>query len=158
MQVEKDAADILLDRRRRLPIAAPFFLKWFGKKEISLWVKSNKAGTSLRVSSYYAGLGVSQEFLDNITVDAALKLHAYKGVAVSKMIACAIINSYAWHYLLTPLLAFYIRWNCDQLYQVATVNWLLLSGDTQHFITTIRRAHQMTVTAPTLSQQMTEGS
>lgn len=156
--IEKDAADILLDRRKRLPMPAPFFLKWFGKKEIGLWVKLTRAGTSYRISRYYAQLGVTQETLENLTIDEALKLHATKGVILSKMIACAVLNGYVSGYLLTPALAWYIRWNADQIYQQAIINWLILHGDVAHFISIIRSAHRMTVTMPILSQQKTKGS
>lgn len=152
MQIEHDAADLLLDRRKRLPMPAPFFLRWFGIKEIGLWVKSNRGGTSLRVSRYYAKLGITQETLERLTIDEALKLHASKGVLVSKIVACAILNGYLSGALLTSILAFYIRWNADPAYQFAILNWLLLRGDTGNFISTIRSASKMRVTMPILSQ------
>lgn len=150
-KIEQEAAEIILDRRKRLPMPAPFFLRWFGKKEIGFWVKANRAGTGYRISRYYAQLGVTQEVLEKLTVDEALKLHAAKGFLVSKMLACAILNGYFSGWLFTKLLAFYIRENSDYMYQLGLVNWLLLHGELSYFISTIRSVSKLRVTMPILS-------
>lgn len=154
-QIEKDAADILLERRKRLPLPAPFFLKWFGVKYISAWVKLGTYGTGLRRSSYYASMGIKQDELDNLTVDKATLLFAVHGKALSKMVAVSILNGWISGFLFTRLLALYLRWNAEQPNMFGIVNWLIYYGDTTDFINTIRSAYLLTVTQPMMSHKAT---
>ena len=151
--IEKDAADLLLNRRKKLPVPAPIFLRLFKVKYINFWVKSGTYGTGMRRSSYYAGTNITQEELEDLTVDRATKLFALHGDVVSKMIAVSILNGWISGFLFTRLLAFYLRWNAEPVYMLGMCNWLLFQGSTKDFINTIRSAYHLTVTAPTLSQK-----
>ncbi len=90
---EQHAAENLLQRGVKIKIAAPRFIRW-AKKTISLKVGSPYQGTLLRISSYYCGMGIQDNKLENLTVEEALLLMKVHGVALSKAVACAVLNGY----------------------------------------------------------------
>ncbi len=151
-QTEKFAADTLLQKGVQIKIRAPFFIRCFGKKTIVLTVTSPFEGTMHRVASYYLSTGLTLEQLDNITAEKALQLMAVHGKLISKAVAVAVLNSYVSGYLFTPLLAWYLRWNCkaNELYLLISV--LLLYGGVSDFMNTTRSVRKMKLTTPSMGQ------
>ncbi|MGY3054383.1 hypothetical protein ACVWYG_002590 [Pedobacter sp. UYEF25] len=151
-QIEQAAADTLLERGIPIPIAAPFFIRWFGKKEIHPKIKSPYYGTQLRVSSYFASTGLTVEALENISVADANLVFARHGKVISKIIACALINTRFRGWLFTKALASYLRWNVKTIKMLDVVYYLIVLGNTRDFLNIIRSAQSLTITAPNLSQ------
>jgi len=154
---EKAAADIILDRGVRINIPAPFFLRWFGKKEFSFSVKRPRYGTGLRISSYYIGTEIADEQLDNLTTYGSLLLYRDHGQVICKIVACGILNSWASGYLFTKVLAWYLSWNCTEERLCAIADFLVVFGIAKPFMNTIRSVRMLVITNPNLGQ-MTQGS
>lgn len=152
--IEKFAADTILQRGVKVLIPAPFFLRLVGKKTVSVKLSSPFEGTMHRVASYYLSTGITEDILEGITVEAALALHAKHGKAISKAVACAILNGYVSGYLFTKPLAWYLRWNLTPigLFNITTV--LLIYGGISDFINTTKSVRKMTLTMPKMGQKV----
>lgn len=154
---ERLASETILQRGVKVKIAAPFFLRWIGKKTVNLRLTSPYEGTMHRVSAYYLSTGITEEQLEEITVEEALALMSIHGKAISKAVACGILNGYWSGMLFTSFLAWYLRWHCKPRELFALTTALLLYGGAADFMSTTRSVRQMKVTAPNLGQK-TKGS
>jgi len=153
MQVEKLAADRILNKGVRIAMRAPFFMRWIGKKTVSLTIRSPYEGTMHRVASYYLSTGIKLEQLENITHEESLALMVAHGGTLTKAVACAWLNGYWSGKWLTKPLAAYMRWHCmpEQIATIATM--LLIYGGTSDFINITRSVRMMKITAPRTGQQ-----
>lgn len=154
---ERLVAETILQRGVKVKIAAPFFLRWIGKKTITVRLTSPFEGTMYRVSSYYLSTGITDEKLEDITTEEALVLMSIHGKAISKAVACALLNGYWSGMLFTRFLGWYLRWHCKPRELFALTTALLIYGGAQDFMSTTRSVRQMKATAPNLGQK-TKGS
>lgn len=150
--VERLAAENILQRGIKIKIAAPFFLRWFGKKTITAKLYSPYEGTLMRVSAYYLSTGLKDHQLDNITVENSLLLLSIHGKAISKAVACALLNGYWSGLLFTKPLAWYLRWNLKAQELFTLTYALLIYGGTSDFMSTTRLVRSMKTTSPNLGQ------
>lgn len=156
-QIEKFAADTLLQKGVQIKIRAPFLFRCFGKKTVKLTITSPMEGTLHRVAGYFLQTGLTLEQIDNITVEKAIELMYLHGKQINKAVAVAVLNGYVSGYLFTRLLAWYLRWNCKSNEQFILVNLLLLYGGVEDFINITRSVRAMKITTPTMGQK-TKGS
>lgn len=149
---ERLAAETILQRGVKVKIAAPFFLRWIGKKTITIRLTSPYEGTMYRVSAYYLSTGIKDDKLEDITTEEALALMSIHGKSISKAVACALLNGYWSGMLFTKFVAWYLRWHCkpNELFVLATA--ILIYGGTQDFMNTTRSVRQMKATSPNLGQ------
>lgn len=154
--IEKLATETILQRGVKIKIAAPWIIRWF-KKTITLRLTSPYEGTVMRVASYYLSTGLKDHQLEEISIEESLALMSVHGKAISKAVACAILNSYWRGKLFTRPLAWYLRWHCKprELFGITTA--LLLYGGVADFINTTRSVRKMKTTSPRLGQA-TSGS
>ena len=89
MNIEKHAADILLDRGVSWPVPAPWFLRILGKKRLKITVKALRLGTLYELSGLYASMGISQEDLSK-DPHALIRNHMK---TVCRITAICILNS-----------------------------------------------------------------
>ena len=151
---ERLAAETILQRGVKVKIAAPFFLRWIGKKTIGIRLTSPFEGTMYRVSAYYLSTGISDEKLNDLTTEEALALMAVHGKAITKAVACAILNGYWSGKLFTNFLAWYLRWHCKPQELFALTTAVLIYGGAQDFMNTTRLVRQMKMTSPNLGQKV----
>jgi len=157
LATERLAAETILHRGVKVKIAAPWFIRWL-KKTVTIRLTSPYEGTMHRVATYYLSAGIKSQKLEEITVEESLALMSLHGKAISKAVACAILNGYfAGNKLFTRILAHYLRWHCKprELFALATA--LLIYGGTSDFMNTTRSVRRMTITPPNLGQK-TKGS
>ena len=147
---ERLAAETILQRGVKCKIAAPFFLRMFGKKTITIKLGSPYQGTMFRVSSYYLSTGISDHKLEEITTEEAVALMSIHGKAISKAVACAVLNGYWSGKLLTKPFAWYLRWHCNPRELFALIAALLIYGGTSDFMNTTRSVRAMKITSPNL--------
>lgn len=154
--IERLAAETILQRGVKVKIPAPWFIRWF-KKSWVVVLKSPFEGTMLRVSTYYLSTGLKDEKLENITTEETLQLMQVHGKAISRAVACAILNGYWKGKLLTRPFAWYLRWHltAQEIFGLTTA--LLLYGGTADFMNTTRLVRKMKATTPSLGQK-TKGS
>lgn len=155
---ERLAAETILQRGVKVKIAAPFFLKWFGKKTISARLTSPYEGTMHRVSAYYLSTGIKEDQLEDLSIEEALALMSMHGKTISRAVACALLNGYWSGKLFTRPVAWYLRWHCKPRELFALITAILIYGGSQDFMSTTRSVRQMKVTTPNLGQKKTEGS
>ncbi len=153
---ERLAAETILQRGVKVKIPAPFIIRWF-KKTITLRMGSPFEGTLLRVSRYYLSTGIDSRKIDNLTVEEALVFMGLHGKAISKAVACAILNGYWSGKLFTNFLAWYLRWHMSPKDLFALTTALLIYGGTSDFMNTTRLVRKMKATTPNLGQK-TKGS
>ena len=150
---ERLAAETILQRGVKVKIAAPFFLRWIGKKTVTLRLTSPFEGTMYRVSAYYLSTGIKDHQLEDISTEEALALMSVHGKTISKAVACAILNGYWSGKLFTRFLGWYLRWHCKPRELFALVTAVLIYGGTQDFMSTTRSVRQMKATTPNLGQE-----
>lgn len=134
-----------------MPLQAPFLFRLFGKKTIDVVVKPPKLGTSLRISSLYARMGISADQLQELGQENLHGLFLAHGFAMLRIVATAILNSF-WLCWLNPVLAFWLKWKVGQKELLSLTYILVMLGGYENFPNTIRWAERMTVTKPNLSQ------
>lgn len=154
LQIEKFAADTILQKGVAIKVLAPFFLRWFGKKTISLTITSPFEGTMHRIARYYLSTGITTDQLEGITVEKATELHLKHSKAISKAVAVAVLNGYVKGLLFTKFLAWYLRWHLTPQIMLSLVSILILHGGTQDFITITKSVRKMKLTTPTLGQKV----
>ncbi len=150
---ERLAAETILQRGVKVKVAAPFFLRWIGKKTINLTLTSPFEGTMYRVSAYYLSMGIADEKLEDITTEEALVLMSVHGKTISKAVACAILNGYWSGKLFTRFLGWYLRWHCKPRELFALITAVIIYGGTQDFMNTTRSVREMKATSPNLGQR-----
>ena len=155
---ERLAAETILQRGVKVKIAAPFFLRWIGKKTITLKLTSPFEGTMYRVSAYYLSTGIKDDVLEDLSTEEALALMSVHGKAISKAVACAVLNGFWSGKLFTRILAWYLRWHCKPNELFSLISFLLVYGGASDFMNTTRSVRQMKATTPNLGQKKTKGS
>jgi hypothetical protein len=154
--IERLAAETILQRGVKVKIPAPWFIRWL-KKSWVVVLKSPFEGTMLRVATYYLSTGLKDEKLENITTEETLQLMQVHGKAISKAVACAILNGYWKGKLFTRPFAWYLRWHLTSQELFGLTTALVLFGGTADFMNTTRLVRKMKATTPNLGQ-MTKGS
>lgn len=151
---EKFAADTILQRGVKVKIPAPFLLRLFRKKTVSLTLTSPFEGTMHRVASYYLRTGITMDMLEDLTPEEALNLQVKHGKTISKAVAVAILNGYWKGKLFTRVLAWYLRWHLKPTELYALTTTLLIYGGVQDFINTTKSVRKMKLTTPKLGQEV----
>lgn len=151
--VERLAADQILDRGARMKMRAPFLLRIIGIKEVSLTVRAPYEGTLHRVASYYLSTGLSSEKLENLTHEEALGIMVAHGKSLRRAVACAWLNGYWTGKLFTKPLAHYMKWHCKPV-EISTIAMLILIyGGAADFMSTTRSVRMMKITTPKMGQK-----
>lgn len=153
-QTEKRAAEVLLQKGVKIRVRAPWFLRLFRKKSLSLTVSSLYEGTVHRVAHYYLSTGIAHNQLENTTIEQALSLMKNHGKALSKAVACAVLNGYVSGWLFTPMLARFLRWNAKPSEITTLLNYVLLYGGVEDFMNTTRLVRKMKLTSPKTGHQV----
>lgn len=152
---ELGAVDTILQRGVKIHIVAPWFIRWF-KKTVTLRVGSPFEGTLLRVSRYYLSTGLESHKLESLTVENALVLMSIHGKAISRAVACAMLNGYISGKLFTRPLAWYLRWHMTPQQLLGMTRTLLIYGGTADFMNTTRLVRNMKATTPNLGHKTEE--
>jgi hypothetical protein len=158
-EIERAAAMALLDRGIAFRLPAPWLLRLFGKKKLSISVKRLRLGTLLHLSAI-AEMGtleplpvdddraavISEMAAEPLTLP--IKVIAERRKEVALKVACCLLNSRIKIKLLSRPLARYLRWavHPDQLQEL--VMWLFVYGRAESFTTTTKLLRRMTMTMP----------
>lgn len=150
--VEQLAADTILQRGVKFKLAAPWYIRWF-KKSISVTLRCPSLGTMMQVSSHYLATGIKSHEIEEVTIEQSLALMSIHGKALSKALACALLNGRLKSWLFTKMLANYLRWHCKPSALFALVTALTIYGGAADFMNTTRSVRHMTATTPKLGQK-----
>lgn len=114
-EIEIEAADALLDVGVSLPlirIKIPFRRR---PLRIRMTMRRPCLGNQIRIARLYLETGVSHEEMARFNKHEELAFMALHGVRVSKMVALTICRGRLTGRLLTPLVAWMLRWMVDDL-------------------------------------------
>lgn len=144
-QVEKQVANILLERGVKVQLKAPLFLRWFGKKTVTYVVKAPTIRTLVKIAD--VSLDVPVNFDKEINIQQATKVVQQHGKKMSKIAALAILNSPAKNYKLNVLTNFlYKNMSAAELYYIYQM--MLMYGGYEDFINIIRFTQATRITKP----------
>lgn len=152
MHVEQRAAQTILERGVRVEIPAPLLLRFFGKRNITIVLKQPSLGTLIRMSDLYLSTGIVKSQLDDIELEAVIKLIGKHGKTFSKIIALAYLNGYWSGKLFSGLLTLWVLKLPPQKIS-AIISLLFVCSGAEDFMTTIRLVQQMKITEPSLSPE-----
>lgn len=138
---EKKAANLLLQRGVKVQVAAPLFLKWFGKKNINVVIKQPLTKTLLRIARKYLEMGISNTGEMDLT--EAFTLYAQHCNKMSEIIALSASGS--WYY---KFLAYLLRGSLTQQEMSYLYHIIIVYGGIEDFINTIRSAEATRITKP----------
>jgi len=156
--VERRAAETILERGVRVPIPAPRFLRLLGKKQIKVMIRQSHLGTLEHFSTLELKEGFSFEGIDSGNLDAAHEMISKHGKTVRKLLAIVILDSRLKIWLFSDLLASWLKWKLTpkRLLEVFLVA-VTISG-VEDFTNTIRLIRSMRVTMPRNLSPTSKGS
>lgn len=157
-QVEMDAADALLDRRLRVRLPAPWFLRAMGKKTVSVWVKRPAYGTLLMMARLTAQMDIDLKMLREKGTELLFPLIAEQGVTASLIIAHGLLRGRLSHLLLARPLAWYLRWHMNARSMAELTKAIMVTSGAEDFVSITTSEITMKVTTPMMGRLTTEGS
>ena len=151
MNVELEAAEALLDIGVSLPFKAvriPFTDKRFA---LRMTMKRPCLGNQIRIARHYLKIGVTYEQMKVFEKHEEMVFLATHGKRISKMIALTICRGAFSGWLLSPFMAWFIRWFVpDAFIMGANLQFITLLG-TKDFMNIIRSAEIANPLRPRLS-------
>ena len=137
-QVQKQAANTLLERGVRFPIPAPFLLRVFGKKNVGLTIHQPKMGTLIYLSEGFVSMGIDPATLEDGDIGKAYGLVALHGKVMCRMMAVAVLNSRWKIRLFAKLLGNLLRWRLTAKLLADLFMMITALSGVQYFTSTIR--------------------
>lgn len=142
-EIEKRAAEILLDRGVAWPVRAPWWMRIFGKKTVNITVTALRLGTLLELSLRYEALGLKPEDFVN-----SPQLIAKNMKPVCRIVAACILNSCLGIMFFTRPLGYFIRWSFTGNMLLEVMIFIATFSGEASFSNTIRLIGDLKVTTP----------
>jgi len=143
--IEKRAANLLLERGVKVPVTAPLFLRLFGKKKINLIISAPTIATLTRIAEYYLDLNIKNT--QDLTLPESFELLQKHSKAMSIIIATIILNKRNKYWMVKPL-AYFLRGNIPMVELSTLFQLVILYGGVEDFINTIRLTEATRITMP----------
>jgi hypothetical protein len=144
-EVEIRTVDTILDKGVRVPVPAPFFLRWVGIRSINVVVRRPTCGNMLRISKRYLKLNIateSDDWRDWMTI------YSRAAKPAARIVALGMIRGRTTGYLFARPLGWWLFWHTDSK-QLAEIAALLVSlSGVQDFMNTITFLRAMKTTEP----------
>ena len=156
--IERRAAETILERGVRVKLPAPRFLRLIGKKEISVTIRQPNMGTLLHVSRLSLKAGFSFEGIDAGNLDAAHELISKHTKTCIRIVAIIILGSKFKIWLFSGMLR---RWLMGKVTPRRLFELILMTvtmSGVQDFTNAIRLIRSMRVTMPRNLSPESKGS
>lgn len=152
-EIEIEAADALLD----VGVSLPFFkIKLPLRKrplEIRLTMKRPCLGNQIRIARLYLETGVTHADMEKFDKHEELAYLSRNGAKVSRMVALTICRGRLSGWVLTPFVAWLLRWVVDDRWLVgANARFISLLG-TRNFMNIIASVERVNPLKPRASQK-----
>ena len=135
-EVELAAAEALLDAGISLPFLS-FRLPWGRRICFRLIMRRPCLGSQMRIARQYLKLGVTARQFDSMSVEEEKEFFVRHGHRLSQMLALTICRGYLSGLLLTPLVAWLLRWRVPRPYLLEAQRWFRELRGTKDFMTII---------------------
>lgn len=156
--IELLAAQTILERGIRAKVRAPFFLRIFRIRSITLVLRPLYAGTLIRVAAEYFKTGISLDELEKNSNEDALSILSVHGKAVSMAVAVALLNSRWKIRLFAGWMSGYLMDNMRWKEMLQMLHVALIHNGTADFINTTRLVRTVMITEPKDPGQKKKGS
>lgn len=143
--VEKRAANILLERGVKVPVTAPLFLRLFGKKTISLIISAPTIATLTRIAEHYLALNIKNT--QELTLPESFELLKKHSKTLSIIIATIVLNKRYKYWMIKPV-AHFLRGAIPMAQLTYLFQLIILYGGIEDFINTIRLTEATRITMP----------
>ncbi len=157
-KVEMDAADALLDRRLKVILPSPWFLRIFGKRTIGYWMKRPVGSNVLRIARLFCRMNIDIKRLMSGDIGTLMEYIDKHGVTASRLIAYGMIRGSMSAWLLNRPLASYIRSHMGMRGMAELMKIVVLTCDGSDFVSIITSAASLRLTEPVMSQPTGKGS
>jgi len=153
MNIEKQAAQRLLEKGIKVRVTAPLLLRVFGKRTIAFVIRQPFLGTLYRISLLYLDMDISDERLQNISDENIHVLFGQHGKTLAKIAAQAILNNKVSGWLFGGVFGEWLFWKLNQVQLLTIVNVLVSIAGTDAFTNTIGLVRTMKMTQPSHKAQ-----
>jgi len=145
-EIQRQAAETMLERGVRVPLPAPRFLRLFGKKTIGITIYQPYLRTIKTAALLALSDGFSLNDLTEGKTDAALQLASKHAETISRIIAVYVLNGKWRNRLFSRLLGSWLfsRLTAGRLLEVSVA--IILMSRYQDFTSSIRLFKQMSLT------------
>ncbi|HAQ21108.1 MAG TPA: hypothetical protein DCR40_18025 [Prolixibacteraceae bacterium] len=157
-EIQRRAAETILERGVRVRLPAPRFLRLLGKKEIAVTIGQPYLGTLEHLSMLSLKAGFSFEGIDTGDLDAAHRLIAAHSKTVRRILAVMILNSKLKIFLFSGVLASWLKWKVKPHRLLELFLVIVTLSGMEDFTNTIRLIRSMRVTMPRNLSPTGEGS
>jgi len=147
-EVEIKTVETLLDKGVRVDLPAPFFLRWLGKKTVSLVVKRPSSHTLYTISGMYMEMKKECAQLEAGSIDEAHHLVVTCMIPVSRIIAYGIASSCTPAGIRNRLLAWYLRKHLNTRQITDLISIVISLSGVHDFCNTIRLITGLRMTMP----------
>lgn len=156
--IERKAAETILECGVRIPIPAPCFLRLFGKKEIQIKIKQPYLRTLHTAAALALKEGFSFDKLDSGNLDAANEVIVKHAPSVAKWIAIHVLNNRVKNRLFAGLLGSWLMSRLNQKRILEIVSLIIIMDGYQDFTHSIRLIRSLRLTAPKNLSPQNQGS
>lgn len=156
-KTELKASEALLDRGVKISISAPWLVRLFGKKTLTVVVKQPRMGVLYRISNLFLKMDVDIEELANMNMKRGFEMLSDKVKIMCEITAVAMLGYRSGRWLRKPVARYLFR-NCkpDELY--ALFYAVIVFSGVKDFLNTIRLTSILTITEPRNLSQTDQGS
>ncbi len=152
-EIEIEAADALLDVGVSLPLLQVKIPFRRNPVRVRLIMRRPCLGNQIRIAKLYLETGVTHEAMERFNKHEELAYLALHGKKVSKIVALTICRGRFTGWLLTPVVAWLLRWMVDDRWiQGANLRFITLLG-TKSFMNIIGSVERVNPLAPRTSQK-----
>lgn len=144
------ASALMLDMGVAIPVR-PFRFLYRKRKPRNVVMRTPGLGGLLRIGNLYLRMGVTYEELKNNTYEQSMQFLIDHGVAISRIVAYALVRSSFWGKLLNRPVAWWLRWRVHPMFLQEAMFQLMAMLDPKDFMSIIKLVEMMNPTKPSLS-------
>lgn len=151
MREQLKAIDALLDFGVSIPLRPLHFHRW--KIAPRVVIRRPPLGGLLRITRIWLSIGIEASELVKMNATEQLEFMQKHGRDVVKMVSLMVCSGFITGRMLSPLLAFILKWRChpDALLQTTSVFFEII--DSQSFTNITRSVGTINIVAPRLGQK-----
>lgn len=157
-EIERRAAQTILERGVRVKLPAPRFLRILGKKEIRVTIRQPNMGTLLHVSELAIAEGFSFTGIDSGEMEAAHELISLHTKSCVRIVAIIILGTKVKSRLFAGILSRWLLWKLTPKRLFEMILIIVTMSGVQDFTNSIRLIRSMKMTMPRNLSPTSEGS